>query len=255
MSRRRALSTTEVLVVAAIVAVLLALLFPRLSALRASARRTSCLANTRKLSHTAQMYMKDFNAFIVLDQAQLNETGNWMNDLSPYGNDEKMRQCASTSGTPARPGSAEKPWRWPEPSRITTGGYGYNGWLYDPVRLERPERIKPGGKGGQDLDVDNANPKNFYTITTAIHRDRIPMFVDAIWSEVFPLPSDYVADLQIGTYTACENQMGRSAIDRHNKKVDVAFLDGHSETVSIPALWTLEWNAQWQTPANLPVVE
>jgi type II secretory pathway pseudopilin PulG len=247
------MSLVEVLVLVAVVALLIAMLMPRMARLRALSRRTACLANTGKMSLGAQQYMKDFNAFIVLDQAQLNETADWMKDLEPYGNDERLRQCGEANGDASRPGTADKPWRWPEPTRITTGAYAYNGWLYDPVRLEVPERVK---KPGNDLDVDNPNRKKFWTKTTVtVKTARIPVFFDAIWTEALPEQTDTVADLYIGTYTGDTNQMGRIAIDRHKKEIDVSFLDGHSETVSIPNLWTLEWNAQWVTPAELPVVK
>ena len=253
MTRIGRISLMEVLVAVAVLVLLIAMLMPRISRARQLARRTACVANTGKLTITAQTYMKDFNAFIVLDQAQLNETGNWMKDLEPYGNNERLRQCGEASGDATRPGTADRPWRWPEPTRITTGAYGYNGWLYDPVRLEMPERnVK---KAGNDLDVDNPNRKNFYTKTTAVKTARIPVFFDAIWTESLPLPSDMVIDLYAGSFTSDANQMGRVAIDRHKKEIDVAFLDGHSETVSIPNLWTLDWNAQWVTPTELPVVK
>ncbi len=252
VTRRGRFSLVEVLVVVAVAALLVAMLMPKISRARAMARRTNCLANTGRMSLGAQAYMKDYNAFIVLDQKQLNETGDWMKDLEPYGNNEKLRQCGEASGEASRPGTADRPWRWPEPTRITTGAYGYNGWLYDPVRLELPEKnVK---KPGNDLDVDNPNRKGFWTKTTVtLKRAQIPVFFDAIWTESLPEPTDTVVDLYIGSYTGDANQMGRVAIDRHKKQIDVSFLDGHSETVDIPKLWTLDWNAQWVTPAELPV--
>ena len=197
------------------------------------------------------MYVQDWDSFMTLDQKGLNETGNWMADLSRYGNSEKARQCPTASGYAQRPGNANTPWYWPDPPVVSTGAYAFNGWLYNPVRLEQPES---GRRPGNDLDVDNVDSRNFFNKPIVKNAATVPVFCDAIWMEAFPLPTDFIADLYVGSYTSCEDHMGRVAIDRHQKKVDVSFYDGHSETIAIPQLWTLQWNAQWQTPATLPTL-
>jgi prepilin-type processing-associated H-X9-DG protein len=36
--------------------------------------------------------------------------------------------------------------------------------------------------------------------------------------------------------------MAYFCVDRHDRAVNVTFLDGHAERVPLPGLWKLEWN-------------
>ena len=196
------------------------------------------------------MYVQDSGCVSDADQRQVDQTGDWMAALGPYGNSEKARQCPTASGYASRPGECDDGVSIARSDAgREQGAYAFNGWLYNPVRLEKPE---PGERPGNDLDVDNADPKNFFKKPVVKNTAAIPVFSDAIWMEAFPLPTDFIADLYVGSYTSCDDQMGRVAIDRHRKKVDVSFYDGHSQSLDIQKLWTLRWNAQWETPVTLP---
>ena len=250
--KRRAFSLTEALVVVAVLLVLIALMLPWLGRARENSRRAVCLTNTKGMTQGLAMYVKDWNALMTLDQTALNATGNWMRDLTPYIGGEKIRQCPTASGEAARPGTAKSPWNWPDPSARVTGAYAMNGWLYNPVKLEKPESVK---RPSFDLDKESASPAQFWTLpSVAAQQPNVPVFADSIWVEAMPETTDFVADLNIGSYTSCDDQMGRLAINRHDKKVDVSFLDGHSETTGIQSLWTFNWHSLWQVPNPLPVV-
>jgi prepilin-type processing-associated H-X9-DG protein len=43
-------------------------------------------------------------------------------------------------------------------------------------------------------------------------------------------------------------------LNRHDRAVNVAFLDAHAETVKLPFLWSLKWNATWINPPSLPTI-
>ena len=47
--------------------------------------------------------------------------------------------------------------------------------------------------------------------------------------------------------------MARFVIDRHSRKINVAFLDGHGEAVPLPSLWELRWHAQWQPKSGVQI--
>ena len=50
------------------------------------------------------------------------------------------------------------------------------------------------------------------------------------------------------------NMMSRFCIARHNKAINVGFLDGHVTTVPLRQLWTLMWHQNWRTPTPLPTI-
>jgi prepilin-type N-terminal cleavage/methylation domain-containing protein/prepilin-type processing-associated H-X9-DG protein len=61
MKRRSAFTLIELLVVIAIIAILAAILFPVFAKARSSARRTTCLSNTKQMTTGMLMYVQDFD--------------------------------------------------------------------------------------------------------------------------------------------------------------------------------------------------
>src|ERR1041384_6402114 len=59
MDSKRAFTLIELLVVIGIIAILAALLFPAISAAKATARRTACLNNLRQINLGLRMYSDD----------------------------------------------------------------------------------------------------------------------------------------------------------------------------------------------------
>jgi len=72
---RRAFTLIELLVVIAIIAILAAILFPVFAQARESARKTSCLSNTKQLGLAVMMYVQDYD--------EMYPTNSW--DGAPVG--------------------------------------------------------------------------------------------------------------------------------------------------------------------------
>jgi prepilin-type processing-associated H-X9-DG protein len=49
--------------------------------------------------------------------------------------------------------------------------------------------------------------------------------------------------------------MRRIELDRHNRSINVCFLDGHAEPVALRDLWKLKWHRDWATPDPLPTIK
>jgi prepilin-type processing-associated H-X9-DG protein len=97
-----------------------------------------------------------------------------------------------------------------------------------------------------------------------------PVVADAVWWRVSPSATDYPpSDLTTGASSGPGGEMSMMAIPRHGSRpnrllnpwpqkqllpgaVNVAFYDGHGETVKLERLWQLYWHADYKPPAKRP---
>ncbi len=49
-----------------------------------------------------------------------------------------------------------------------------------------------------------------------------------------------------------KDRMRRICLDRHNGKINIAFMDTTVNGVSLKNLWDLRWHAQWNRTSALP---
>ena len=86
----RAFTLTEVLVVIAVIALLVAILFPSLGAARESARRVVCVNNLRQWGVALQLYRGDYNGYLPMEGTYIGggitKSGTWYNELPRYLN-------------------------------------------------------------------------------------------------------------------------------------------------------------------------
>jgi prepilin-type processing-associated H-X9-DG protein len=101
------------------------------------------------------------------------------------------------------------------------GSYGFNAWLYsDP---NSTDWIHLPSK-------DSAN---------------IPLVFDCARLEVYTFDTD--APLRfVGLATGSSGWMQLVAVERHRRATNMAFLDGHAETIPLPMLWKLKWSQSFQ---------
>ena len=93
---RRAFTLIELLVVIAIIAILAAILFPVFSRAKESAKKTSCLANTKQLSLGVLLYAADSDD--TLPPTQNGQAILWPDLLSPYVKSVGVRLCPDDPG-------------------------------------------------------------------------------------------------------------------------------------------------------------
>lgn len=96
MRRRCAFTLIELLVTIAIIALLIGILLPALSAARESGKALKCLANMRTLGQGVTLYAGDFDGHLPLSSYTTGNgfsPGNWITTLETYGVPPEVRRC------------------------------------------------------------------------------------------------------------------------------------------------------------------
>mgnify|MGYP001821196334 CR=1 FL=1 len=260
---RRAFTLIELLVVISIIAILIAILLPALSNAKTSAKNVQCKANIRQLSVAIMAYATE-NKQKLMEVYAVSPSSpsdwNWFVELQPYIDDtgyadssdessaENIGLCPAAT-TPQNtgaafyaPGDAYTSWVWQD----FAGSYGLNNWL-------TPE----GSMYATSSNVWNAVPEYFYKNYDAPRNPSgTPVLGDCRWVGGWPEEFDYPPnDPRIGRIGHGRGYfMGRFAIDRHASfTINMSFVDGHAEEVSLPDLWQMQWHKGWANPGPITV--
>jgi prepilin-type N-terminal cleavage/methylation domain-containing protein/prepilin-type processing-associated H-X9-DG protein len=232
----RAFSLIELLIVIAIIALLVGILLPVVSRVRESGRSTVCLANLQQWGYVYQMYLSA-NRGKSLMEGPYSDYGNWWNELAPYAKSNTPGMlCPSASdpkswqlpgvdreGESGIRGSASHAWYWQDALGTQLGSYGFNWSLYD---ISASRHLPP-------------SPLQIHF--PAKEAARVPVFADCIYPAIAlewlgdKAPADLENPDHVGGVSDC-------CMDRHRMSVNVVFLDGHGEHVSLPALFGFRWN-------------
>lgn len=238
---RPAFTLIELLVVVGLIALLIGILLPALSAAREAAARTKCLSNMRSLQVAQALYCSENNNYLIRagygeaaeepDGDVLDPTQSWFAILQRYGSTHLLPRCPSdesphfAGGTPVSGSGATAIYR--------TTSYGINDFL--------DADLCPWGP---NFSTDRP-PGGWYAKITQVRRPSVTIqFVELAstgsfaaadhphveeWSEADPAGSAKVS-------------MRINAHDRRfpagNKSVaNYGFLDGHAETLPFDAVF------------------
>jgi len=237
----------ELLVVIAIIAVLMSILMPALQRVRKQAKVVSCLANLRQWNLTFAMYAEDNEG--QFPSGETDEGFWWIAQLEPRIQSYKLNPLWFCP-------SAKEPIRDENGRQIETfnifnawgiytradhgtlcadgiaGSYGINGY----VLSTDPGTTFEGGRRTAD---------NWRT-TRVSGGDRIPLFIEALRFDLWPLQTDAPAEYEFAAWTSM-NHMARCCINRHDGFLNCAFIDFSARKVGLKELWTLKWHRQFNT--------
>jgi len=245
MKRKRdGFSLVELLVVLGIITLLMSILLPAIGRVRAMARSTKCLANLQQWGSSVQMYLGGNRGHFFADRKGLTAL-TWYELLAPYnGSFDRTLLCPEAGDPGNQVGSATLAWgpirtfsvaapAW-QTRGVFVGSYGLNAWLYqrDPASL-------PDAWRGRTITLPAANSS------------RIPFLGDCALEWAMPQDTDTPGDLHQPIPHAQPGAQGKPGplqfmrvycMDRHDRAINVVFIDGHAERVPLAELWKLKWN-------------
>ncbi len=253
MSKRRGFTLIELLVVIAIIALLMAILMPALQRVKEQSKTVGCLANLKQWNLVCAMYTEDNDGKFW---SGLNDRGYWwvlqLEDKVKDWKTNKTWMCPT----------AKKPIQ--DINGNTIPSYNiYNAWgifpkTYSSSITGLTHDAGPNGVAGSysingyvltiptNATFEGGVPaKDGWRTPNVAAAGRVPLFIDALRFDLWPLETYAPADHQFAAWS--DNNMARCCINRHVGFVSCSFLDYSARKVGLKELWTLKWHKSFNT--------
>ena len=224
---KRQFTLIELLVVIAIIAILAAMLLPALSAARASAKTSACLANLKQINFAMNSYSAANEGWIISSTMDGEAGSNWMPRLLPHVSSDQAKtsyvgeiskhtyaifSCPSES-TGFNPGINNK--------KFSYSHYGHNsiGYGYNSMKTAANSTTHP------------FIPR---TESSLLQPDLAVTFMDTanrVQPDIRWLARGYVGWRHGGDTTFIESTDGKQLFYDNGTAANSGFYDGHAETV------------------------
>jgi prepilin-type N-terminal cleavage/methylation domain-containing protein/prepilin-type processing-associated H-X9-DG protein len=258
-----AFTLIELLVVIAIIAILASMLLPALAKAKTKAQSIKCVSNLKQMALANFMYLNDHGKTIPYSGGNGGDADLWMKVLiANYAQVDRIRVCPSAPEVTLRKrnsrpepyaGRVNETWLWSGNKHDYQGSYALNGFFYS----------------GDWPAAWGRNVLAFRLEGELARPTRHPVFADSIWVDAWPTADDPPPINLTGDPIDLNGGMGRLAYPRHGSvsgkistrhpkevrlpgSINVAFADGHVDTVKNDDLWLLEWHKEYKVPAKRP---
>ena len=256
---RRGFTLTELLTVIGLLSLLVSLLMPVASKVRAAARNTGCSSHLRQMTVAWTVYVMDNHGRLpdYMWQSRAGAKGNawygyWPGILAKNGVPDELLLCPAAREEPASDRSAgfgDVTHAWtgrhiPVPNGsgvrldanyFRVSSYGYNQYLaVDPTKKD--------GAVSRLADLKTLSD--------------VPVFFDCAYADARPVnrtesvPAQPPPNLRGEGLTAGSPHHWRFLLGRHGRGINVATADGQVRWVRLEETYLLTWNAGW-TPHRL----
>jgi prepilin-type N-terminal cleavage/methylation domain-containing protein/prepilin-type processing-associated H-X9-DG protein len=250
----RGFTLTELLTVVGLITLLVSLLLPVVSKVRAAASNTNCLSNLRQMGVAWTAYCVDSQG--RLPHYMWNPTvgnaswyGYWPGIIVKNGVSDELMLCpAAREETSNQSGYGNVAFAWSGKSVPRTGSgarlnettwrvssYGYNGYLHFNLFNGKATARASGTTLSQINNVAN-----------------VPAFFDCAYADASPVNGvEGVAEkippnLQGDGLASDSPEQWRFLLARHGRGINVCMADGSARWVRLEETYQLTWNASWR---------
>ncbi len=269
MSRSKAFTLIEILVVIAVITLLMALLLPALQRAKKQAKSVICRSHLKQWSTAFALYTNNNDGLCPRQKFYgLAMPDPWMHTLRENAGRSGDLYLCPMAVKPADPagkhgtniignfgapnfgiaGGTFSAWGkisfTIEGSRTPTyyGSYAMNNWL---SRLQDEGNFVIGCGFGME-----AHKESFWETVAVGNTSHIPVFADSWWWCTWVKDTDTpppTEDDRTSFPCGCTDSIRRFCTNRHDGFVNGAFLDGSARKVSLKELWTLKWYRHFDT--------
>lgn len=240
----------ELLVVIAIIGILASLLLPALQRARNKAQTVSCMSQLKQIAVGFLLYESSHDKPICAITPYSAPRGGvwWPTSMAEFLGQEEIVFCPSTRVSPPPQmgrmygGQWDLAWsdgaQYPEASgKPEEGSYGHNMWFSN-----WDDSLNPWGWKNHYV-----KRRHYLSSADVLRPPLTPLFADCMWVGGWPFNSVSPPAREFDQTTgpgSWNDSMARFAISRHEKKINVAFAEGHVETISPAEIWKLYWHRE-----------